>query len=276
MRKKTVWAVLLIGVVLAMSCSDNGEKHAQQHIKMAQIALQKKNFSEAKLQIYSIRLLYPKAFEARKGGIRLMQQIDLAEQQRSLAYQDSLLVELGKVADVMKQDFVLEKDTAYQELGIYFHPSQVVEKNLYRSFLRAQVDERGRMILTSIYSGQRNANHHAVKVVAKDGTFAVTPVSEDVWQSSDLGWKTEKADYPLGKDGGVVAFIAMNHGLQTMKVEYIGERSYISQLRPADSEAIGQVYKLSQLLSSIEEIKKDKAETERKIAFVERKIKENK
>lgn len=274
MRKKTVWAVLLLGTVLATACSDNGENQARQHIEKAQAALQNGRFNEAKLQIDSIRLLYPKAFEARKEGIRLMQQVDLAEQQRTLAYQDSMLTEMTKVAAVMKQGFVLEKDTAYQETGIYFYPSQVVEKNLNRSFLRAQVDELGRMILTSIYCGQRNANHHAVKVTAKDGTFAETPASEDIWQSSDLGWKTEKADYPLGKDGGVVAFVAMNHGLQTMKVEYIGERTYINQLRPADSEAIVQVYKLSQLLSSIEELKRDKAETERKIAFVERKMKE--
>ena len=61
-----------------------------------------------------------------------------------------------------------------------------------------------------------------MKVVAKDGTFAETPASEDVYKSSDLGWKSEKADYPLGKDGGVVPFIAMNHGVQPMKVHYFG------------------------------------------------------
>lgn len=268
-----LWAVLMLASV---SCGDNGEQQARGRLEKAERALEAGKYEEAKLQIDSLRLCHPRALEARKEGIRLMQRIDMAEQQRTLHYLDSMLTGLQRLADVAVQEFVLEQDTAYQEMGNYFHPSQTVEKNLYRSFLRAQVDEKGRMLLTSIYFGERNANHHAVRVTAKDGTFAETPASEDIYQSTNLGWKTEKADYPLGKDGGVVAFVALNHGLQTMKVEYIGERSYICQLRPADSEAIAKLYKLSQLLSSVEELKQDKAEAKRKIAFVERKMKENK
>ena len=276
MKKKTVWAgLLLLGAVLVTACGDNGESQARQHIEKARVALQKGRFNEAKMQIDSIRTQYPKAFEARKEGISLMQQVDLGEQQRTLAYLDSLLVVQLQMAEVAREGLVLEKDTAYQEIGNYFHPKQTVERTLYRSFLRGQVDEKGNMILTSIYWGERHANHHAVKVVAKDGTFAETPASEDVYKSSDLGWKSEKADYPLGKDGGVVPFIAMNHGVQPMKVHYIGERSYVISLRPEDGEAIVKVYKLSQLLTALEQTKKQREEALRKIAFVERKMKEN-
>lgn len=277
MKKKTVWAgVLLLGTFFATACGDNGETQARQHIEKARIALQNGKFNEAKMQIDSIRTLYPKAFEARKEGISLMQQADLAEQQRTLAYLDSTLAVQQQLVAKAKEGLVLEKDTAYQEVGNYFHPGQTVERTLYRSFLRGQVDERGNMILTSTYWGERHAHHHAVKVVAKDGTFAETPVSEDVYESDDIGWKTEKADYPLGKDGGVVAFIAMNHGVQPMKAHYIGERSYVINVRPEDSEAIVQLYKLSQVLTALEQTKKEREEALRKIAFVERKMKESK
>ena len=276
MRKKTVWAgLLLLGVCLVAACSDNGETQARQHLQKAEQALKDGKFNEAKLQIDSIRTQYPKAFDVRKEGIALMQQIDLAEQQRSLAYLDSTLaVQLQLVAEA-KEGLVLEKDTAYQEVGNYFHPKQTVERTLYRSFLRGQVDEKGNMTLTSIYWGERHAHHHAVKVVAKDATFAETPASEDVYESENVGWKTEKADYPLGKDGGVIAFIAMNHGVQTMKAHYIGERSYVINVRPEDSEAIVKLYKLSQALTALEQTKKEREEALRKIAFVERKMKEN-
>ena len=276
MKKKTVWAgLLLLGVVLVAACSDNGEGQARQHIEKARAALQNGKFSEAKLQIDSIRTQYPKAFEARKEGISLMQQIDLAEQQQTLSYLDSMLVVQQQAADAAKEGLVLEKDTAYQELGNYFHPKQTVERTLYRSFLRGQVDEVGGMTLTSIYWGGRNANHHAVKVVAKDGTYAETPVSDDVYKTTDLGYQVEKADYPLGKDGGVIAFIAMNHGVQTMKVHYVGERAYVINLRPEDSEAVVKLYQLSQVLTALEQTKKEREEALRKIAFVERKMKEN-
>ncbi|MBQ8867042.1 MAG: hypothetical protein IJ013_04895 [Bacteroidaceae bacterium] len=277
MKKKTVWAsLLLLGACLVAACGDNGETQARKHLQKAELALKEGKYNEAKLQIDSIRTLYPKAFEARKEGIGLMQQIDLAEQQRSLAYLDSTLAVQQQLVAEAKEGLVLEKDTAYQEVGNYFHPGQTVERTLYRSFLRGQVDEVGNMTLTSIYWGERHAHHHAVKVVAKDGTFAETPASEDIYESENVGWKTEKADYPLGKDGGVVAFIAMNHGVQTMKAHYVGERSYVINVRPEDSEAIVKLHKLSQVLTALEQTKREREEALRKIAFVERKMKENK
>ena len=136
--KKTGLSALLALLVLA-GCGDGGEKTAQLHLQKAAQALQMEQFSEAKLQIDSIKMLYPKAFEARKQGIKLMQQVDLKEQQKTLVYLDSMMVEKQAQLDAIKSNFVLEKDTAYQEIGNWFYPSQVVEKNVGRSFLRGQV-----------------------------------------------------------------------------------------------------------------------------------------
>ena len=66
--------------------------------------------------------------------------------------------------DSVKGNFVLEKDTAYQEVGNYFYPTQTVEKNIGRSFLRGQVNEQGEMSLTSIYCAGGTLHHTAVKV----------------------------------------------------------------------------------------------------------------
>lgn len=96
------------------------------------------------MQIDSIRILYPKAFEARKQGVKLMQQVDLKEQRKSLIYLDSMMVVKQAQLDSVKGNFVLEKDTAYQEVGNYFYPTQTVEKNIGRSFLRGQVNEQGK------------------------------------------------------------------------------------------------------------------------------------
>ncbi|KAA6305470.1 hypothetical protein EZS27_042878, partial [termite gut metagenome] len=64
--------------------------------------------------------------------------------------------------------------------------------------------------MTSIYCGANYIHHTGVKVIAPDGSFAETPVSEDRYETSDLGVKIEKADYPLGKDGNVIGFIYLN------------------------------------------------------------------
>ena len=80
---KKIGLVALFALLLA-GCDDGGEKKAQENLRKAEAALEKENFNEAKLQIDSIRILYPKAFEARKQGVKLMQQVDLKEQQKSL------------------------------------------------------------------------------------------------------------------------------------------------------------------------------------------------
>ena len=85
------------------------KKKAQLHLQKAETALKQENFNEAKLQIDSIRILYPKAFEARKQGIRLMQQVDLKEQQKSLVYLDSMMQVKQAQLDSIKGNFVLEK-----------------------------------------------------------------------------------------------------------------------------------------------------------------------
>ena len=222
MKKTTLLA--LMAVVILTACGDGGEKQAQIRLQKAEAALQQENFSEAKLQIDSIKILYPKAFEARKQGIKLMQQVDLKEQRKTLVYLDSMMSVKQSQLDSIKGRFVLEKDTAYQEIGNYFYPTQVVEKSLGRSFLRGQVNELGEMSLTSIYCAGGALHHTAVKVSVGD-TFAETPASKDSYETTDLGRVIEKADYKIGEDGGVTNFIVANQD-KNIQLQFIGDKTY--------------------------------------------------
>ncbi len=257
--------------LLVTACGDNGEKKATAKLNNARIALEAGEYNEAKVEIDSIKILYPKAYNARKEGIKLMQQVELAEQTNTLAYLDSMLKAKQNQFEEIKGRFVLEKDAEYQDIGNYFWPTQTVEKNLHRAFLRFQVDENGIMTMTSIYCGKNNINHLAIKVTAPDGTFAETPASGDVYMTTDLGEKIEKADYRLGKDGSVIGFIALNKD-KNIKVEYLGERKFNTTMSASDRTAAAELYELSQLLSSIEEIKKEMKEANLKIEFVKRNI----
>lgn len=270
--KKAI-AILLTSLIF-VSCGEDVEKKAALKLQTAVEAFERNDFSEAKIQIDSIKILYPKAINARKEGIKLMQQVELKEQQHSLVYLDSMLTAKQEEFEVIKSRFVLEKDAEYQDVGNYFFPTQTVEKNLHRSFLRFQVDELGKMTMTSIYCGKSNINHIAVKVVAPDGTFAETPASDDSYYTTDnLGEKIEKADYPLGKDGNVIGFLYLNKD-KNIRVEYIGERKYNTTMSANDRKAVAEIYELAQILSSIERIKGEIKEANLKIEFVTRKIKE--
>lgn len=263
---------LFICLCLACLACTDVEKQAVERLNMAQQAFAAGDYNEAKLQIDSIKILYPKAYNARKAGIGLMQEVELKEQQRSLAYLDSLLGTKQAEFNAMKGKFVLEKDQEYEAIGRYLHPSQVIEKNLNRSFLRFQVDERGAMSMTSIYCGSRNIHHTAVKVSTND-SFAQTPPSADSYETSNLGVQIEKADYKLGQDGNVIGFICLNKE-KSIKVEFVGERSYSTQMTQADRQAADLVYRLSQTLSAITQLNKEIDEAKQKIAFIEKRMEE--
>ena len=241
------------------SCEDV-EKKAGEKLQAAREAFELGNYNEAKILIDSIKMLYPKAFETRRAGIGLMQEVELKEQEKSLVYLDSMLQAKQKDFDAIKGKYTFEKDAEYQNIGNYLHPSQVIEKNLHRSFLRFQVDENGVMSMTSIYCGAHNIHHVAVK---------------DSYETTDLGEKIEKADFKLGEDGNVMGFLYLNKD-KNIKVNYQGERPYSITMTAADRQALASIYELAQLLSSMTEIKKNMEEANLKIEFVKKKMEERK
>ena len=265
--------ILLACLCCTLFSCENVEKKAGEKLQTAREAFKRGDFSEAKMQIDSIKILYPKAFETRREGISLMQQVELKEQEKTLVYLDSLFQKKQSELDAIKGKFTLEKDAEYQKIGNYLHPSQVIEKNMHRSYLRFQVNETGQMSMTSIYCGPSNIHHISVKVIAPDGSFAETPASNDSYETTDLGEKIEKADYKIGEDGNVIGFLYLNKD-KNIKVNYQGERPYSTTMSPADRQAVANIYELAQLLSSITEIKKEMEEANLKIEFVKRKMQE--
>ena len=272
MKKIGLSAILALS--LLAGCGDGGEKEAQLRLQKAEAALRQDNFNEAKLQIDSIKILYPKAFEARKQGIKLMQQVDLKEQKKTLVYLDSMMQVKQLQLDSIKGNFVLEKDTAYQEIGNWFYPTQVVEKNTDRTFLRAQVNELGEMSLTSIYCAGGKLNHTSVRVSVGE-TFAETPMTKDSYTTTDLGVTIEKADYKVGEDGGVAGFIVANAD-KNIQLSFIGDKTYRTAMQKNDRKAFVELTELARILSGMEEIRKQQKEANLKIQFVTRKIEEAK
>lgn len=151
----------------------------------------------------------------------------------------------------------------------------MVEKNIGRSFLRAQVNELGEMLLTSIYCAGGSIHHTAVKVSTDGDLFAQTAPSPDSYETTDLGRPIEKADYRVGKDdGGVAAFIVANQDKRRFRLEFIGDRNYTTTMRTDDVKAIAAISDLARILSAMEQIRKEQNEANLKLKFVTRKMEE--
>lgn len=267
MKKLTI---LFCCALTLASCGNGIEKKANEKLTVARAAYERGDYEEAKIQIDSIKILYPKAFDTRKAGQALMLDVELKAQRKILSYLDSALQVKQQEFDAIKGRYTLEKDTAYQQVGNYIWPTQAIEKNLHRSFLRFQVTEQGVMSMTSIYCGSSNIHHVGVKVITPDGSFAETPTSKDSYETTDMNEKIEKADYRLGDDGSVIEFLVLNKD-KNIRVEFFGDRKYTTTMTPADRAAAAGVYELSKILSSIQQIKKEQEDANLKIGFINKK-----
>lgn len=269
--KKTV--LLLSIIALLMACGKSHDKKAQYKLDAAQKAFEAGDFNQAKLEIDSIKILYPKAFQARRAGIALMQEVELKEQEVTLAYLDSIETLRTHQLDSIKGNYTFEKNEEYQEIGNYFWPTQTVERNIHRTFLRFQVNERGVFTMTSFFVNTYNINHNRIKITAPDGSFAETPVSSDTYQTTDLGKKIEQADFKYGEDGDLLNFIYLNAD-KTLRLDYLGDKSFSTTLLAADKKALVGIYELAQILRDLEQIRVNKEEAHLKIRFVKQKMEE--
>ena len=92
-------ALLIAGLCCLLAACEDVEQKAGEKLLLARQALEAGRYDEAKTQIDSIKILYPKAFETRRAGIYLMQDIELAEQQKTLAWLEE---QFGKQVKIVR------------------------------------------------------------------------------------------------------------------------------------------------------------------------------
>ncbi|MBQ9386620.1 MAG: hypothetical protein IJU24_07055 [Bacteroidaceae bacterium] len=259
---------------LIISCAENVEKLAGRHLDNAKEAFSVGNYNVAKQEIDSIKILYPKAFEARKQGIKLMQQVEEAEQMRAIEYEDSMITVAQAAFDRIKAGYAFQKDEQYQDLGLYTIKSQDPTRNTDRTYIRAQVDELGRMTLISSYRGSSYIHHDWLKLSVGD-LYVDTPESNDRHEFKDLDVCYEWLSFINGNDGGAAAFISANKDANITYTLY--RKTGPDSSRPVyrnlkmtkdDRYAIAKLYELSLVLSTLDEHKKAREEADRHLKFI--------
>ena len=273
--------VLLVLSTIILSCEESIEQKATRHLDHAKEAFSIGNYNVAKQEIDSIKILYPKAFEARKQGIKLMQQIEEAEQMRIIEYEDSMIAVAQAAFEKIKGDYAFEKDERYQDIGLYTIKSQAPQRNTDRTYIRAQVDELGHMNLISCYCGNSYIHHDWLKLSVGE-VYVDTPESNDRHEFEDLGVYYEWLSFINGNDGGAAAFISANKDENITFTLY--RKTGPDSSRPVyrnlklnkdDRYAIAKLYNLSQVLLSLNEHKNLRDEAQRHLMFIRSKMKDD-
>lgn len=271
--KKYVFCIALATLVL--SACNNESKKAQERLDYARTLFEKNEFSAAKTELDSIRVLYPKQVEALKSGLTLMRQIEQKEAERNLAFCDSLLPVKLEELEVLKKNFVLEKDTNYNEIGNYIWKQQTIERNVQRCYIRAGVNEKGEVYLASVFYGPKPINHTGLRLSTPDNLFAETAtIPYDGGQNyrfTDLGNTTEVVTYQGVKGIDAIQLIHANKD-NRIKAEYLGGKPYVIYIADADKKAIAATYELAVVLSDIEAMRKEKDKSTRKLDYLQKKL----
>ncbi|MDD3431333.1 MAG: hypothetical protein PHF38_04820 [Bacteroidales bacterium] len=241
-------------LIILQSCLSNKKDLPDTYIQKARTAIERRQYQTAKNYIDSIRIVFPKDYDKIREGLQVMREIEFAEQKRTREYCDSLLnVRQSQFPDKQK-NFSFQRNKAYESIGYYVNNHQLHKNNYNRTFLQTKVDEKGRLIVTSYYSGSQKINHTRLRLYSSDGLFVET---QDVprdgalnYAFRDGGIHYEIVRFNEKKLNGLINFILLNNG-GNLKVELIGDINKTYTMRSEDKNALKAACELATVLSDI-------------------------
>ena len=262
--------ILILLVVLLTGCAEDVERMAHPYLERAELFYAAKQYGQAKLQLDSIKILYPKAFETRKRAQQLQIQVELDEATTNKQYIDSILTENLTRLPILTTKLYLDKDNRYQDIGHYYSPRHRAEKQMGRSYLRPQVSEQGVCSIVVFHRG-KGINAHTLRFTAADGTFIELKAQAEPYITSDASGRTERTDYAVNTEDGIASFVAQHEALP--RVVLIGPQGTVAvPFNKHDSEAMKQVCELSSLLRLTNELKQQADELNRRIEFFSKRV----
>ena len=261
---RNLMLALVAGLTLT-NCAEDVEKLAKPYLTRAQQSYTNKQYALAKLQLDSIKQLYPKAFEARKQAGALLIEVELTEARNGRYYTDSLLTENSARATSLAAALYFDKDAKYQDYGTYYAAQHRTEKNASKSYLRPQTSEKdGTFTITAFYRG-KPIGAHTLRFTAPDGSYVELQPTAEPYVMSDATGRTERTDFAATPD--VVHFVALH---TTPKVTLIGKDGKAQMtFTKNDAKALTQVADLAAALKAVSVLQAEQQELTRRITFYE-------
>jgi hypothetical protein len=259
---------MLITGLLIVSCKPDDSMRASSYLHKANELMTKGVYNEAKLQLDSIHMLFPRLIPVRKAADTLMYKVELLESKRNLLFADRAIPRQKHLVDSLSKGFIYEKDVKFEDEGKYTYKTQAAA-GLSRTYLKAYVTESGEMTLMAVHTGAP-LGFNKVKVSAGDvfaETFMANGDSRNSFSNGGNSW--EMVSFTSSDINGVDAFITHNisAGKVTVTLEG-GKRAASFVLAGVDGEAIMHVYYFAKELQNLAMFKKQVVKARQKIGIV--------
>ena len=140
--KKRILPIIVVGLLMA-GCGNNEKEQAEQLLQEAYEKFEQRKFDEARACIDSLRKTFPNIVEARKGALKLHQEIELEAAQDELAQTDSLLQIANQKLESMREKVEADKaalKATPEEL------TQLTRMRIWRDSIRTQFETLGAKI----------------------------------------------------------------------------------------------------------------------------------
>lgn len=135
--------LFIITSLTLIACENNSQKKAERLLQEAQTHLDQGRLDAARTAVDSLRKTYPNIVAARKGALRIHQEIELKIAQEELLLADSLLQKANKNLEAFQKQ-VDDNKTALKATSEEL--TQLTKMRIYRDSIRTQFETLGAKI----------------------------------------------------------------------------------------------------------------------------------
>ena len=111
----------ILVVVFLLGCTDKETEMAQQRVNYARILIDEGSWNQAKKELDSVHILYPRQVDIRREAKELSDSLLCLEAQRNIEYADSAKLVILNKLNAIKKDFRYEHIEKYESCGRYQH-----------------------------------------------------------------------------------------------------------------------------------------------------------
>jgi hypothetical protein len=259
--------ILLSSFLLACTSENDG---AQQQLEAARQFYTQREYTQAKQQLDSLKIKYPKAFPQLQAGLALLDSVRRGENELTISSCDSLIRSFVPRVEQEKKQFGFQKDKQYQETGNYI-PKESLTAYITGTTLRSGVRETGQVYIESVFTGGQK--HNKVRISARDGSFAESlAVNDDGlnYRFANGGKTYEVLHFTGANENGIAEFIFVNID-KPLTVTIEGQGKYTYTLSQPVKSAIAKSYQLSVMMLQLDSLKTEKEKAEYRIYYLDNK-----
>ncbi|SBW02306.1 hypothetical protein [uncultured Dysgonomonas sp.] len=266
--------VFLFIFLFACGAKDDG---AKLRLDSARRFYANKEYTLAKQEIDSVKILYPKAFDQIRASLAFLDTVRRAENEQIITQCDSLIAMHEPTLDKIKTLFSFQRNKEYQETGVFIPKESLTGGVITGTMLRSGVGEDGVLYIESVFVGSKQ-KHNRIKISAKDGSFAQSlAVTDDGlnYRFSNMGKEYEIIRFAGTSENGVAGFIFTNSN-NPLTATLEGQGKYTYTLSQTTKSAISKSFQLSTMMLQLDSLKTAKEKAEYHIYYLDnKKDKEN-